>query len=44
MVNSALLAVGCLGGVLLVLGVGVLLMLFSIDELRVALLRRLDRK
>lgn len=34
-------ALACVGGVLLFLSIGVLLMLYSVDELRVWLLRRL---
>lgn len=42
--NAALLGLGCVGGLVLGLSVGVLLLLYSIDELRQMLLRWLDRR
>lgn len=42
--NAALLSLGCVVGVVLMLSVGALLMLYSVDELRQMLLRWLDRR
>lgn len=42
--NATLLALGCVGGIVLALGVGVLLLSFSVGELRAMLRRWLDHK
>lgn len=42
--SAALLGLGCVVGVVAVLGVGVLLLLYSVEELRLMALRWLDRR
>jgi len=42
--NAAILSLGCVGGIALMLGVGVVLMFYSFGELRTMLRAWLDRK